>query len=145
MRKWKVAALVLVIAAAAIQLYRPARTNPPADPNASFEAVVKPPPGAAAVLERSCRDCHSYRTAWPWYSGVAPASWMVARDVTEGRARLNLSKWDIYGPEMSGLRVGQMCRAMANGEMPPKYYTPLHPQARPGEAGVAAVCGIPRS
>ena len=145
MRKLRNAVVVLVIVGAAAQLHRPARTNPPTSPEASFEAVVKPPPDAAALLERSCRDCHSHRTVWPWYSGIAPASWLVVRDVNQGRAHLNLSEWNLYGPEMSALRINQMCRAVASGEMPPKYYTPLHPQARPGAAGVAAVCGIPRS
>jgi hypothetical protein len=145
MRKLRIAALGLVVVAAGVQLRRPPRTNPPVDPGASFEAVVKPPPDAAALLERSCRDCHSYRTVWPWYSGIAPVSWLVARDVNQGRAHLNLSQWNLYGPEMSALRIGQMCQAVANGDMPPKYYTPLHPEARPGAGGVAAVCGIPRS
>ncbi len=145
MRKLRTAVLLVVVAAAGAQLHRPELTNPPADPGASFEAVVKPPPHAAAVLERSCRDCHTHRTEWPWYSGIAPVSWVVARDVNQGRAHLNLSQWNLYGPEMSSLRISQMCTAIATGEMPPKYYTPLHPQARPGAAGVAAVCGIPRS
>jgi hypothetical protein len=145
MRKLRIAALLLVVAAAAAQLHRPERTNPPVDPGASFEAVVKPPAQAAAVLERSCRDCHSHRTEWPWYSSVAPMSWVVARDVNQGRAHLNLSRWNVYSDEMSGVRINQMCEEVKTGEMPPKYYTPLHPEARPGATGVAAVCGIPRS
>ncbi|MBS1854729.1 MAG: heme-binding domain-containing protein [Acidobacteria bacterium] len=126
----------------AAQFFQPARENPPADPAASFEAVVKPPAHAAAVIERSCRDCHSNRTAWPWYSGVSPVSWMVARDVKEGRARLNFSQWNLYGPEMSKLRLRAVCEAAAKGNMPPKYYTPMHPQARLKEPDVAALCGL---
>lgn len=145
MRKLKAAAFGVIAVAAAAQLYRPERSNPPVDPAASFEAVVKPPPAAAAALERSCRDCHSHRTVWPWYSAVAPASWLVVRDVNQGRAHLNLSQWNIYGPEMSAIRLRQMCSEVASGDMPPKYYTPLHPLSRPGAEGVAAVCGIPRS
>lgn len=144
MRKLKIGALALVVVGAGAQLHRPERSNPPVDPAATFEAVVKPPPEAAAALDRSCRDCHSNRTVWPWYSGIAPVSWLVTRDVNEGRGHLNLSQWNIYGSEMSALKIGQMCREIATGEMPPKYYTPLHPQARPGASGVAAVCGIPR-
>ena len=61
--KWMIPGLALVLAGA--QFVQPERTNPPADPAASLVAVVKPPAQAAAVLERSCRDCHSNRTEWP--------------------------------------------------------------------------------
>lgn len=126
----------------AAQFFQPARTNPPADPGASFAAVVKPPAHTAAVIGRSCADCHSNQTRWPWYSRVSPVSWMVARDVKQGRARLNFSEWNLYGPEMSKLRIGAMCRAAAQGDMPPKFYTPVHPEARLTEPDVAALCGL---
>ncbi len=126
----------------AAQFFQPAVANPPSDPGASFAAVVKPPAHAAAVLDRACRDCHSNDTAWPWYSRVAPVSWMVARDVRQGRARLNFSEWNLYGPEMSRLRIKAVCGAAAKGDMPPKYYTPMHPQARLKEPDVAALCGM---
>lgn len=133
---------VAAIAFLAAQFYQPARTNPPSDPAASFEAVVKPPASAASVIARSCRDCHSNQTGWPWYSRVSPVSWLVASDVKEGRARLNFSQWNLYGPEMSKLRIRAICDAAAKGDMPPKYYTPMHPQARLKEPDVAALCSM---
>ena len=48
------------------------------------------------ILERSCYDCHSNRTRWPWYSHVAPVSWLVARDVHEGREEINFSEWPMF-------------------------------------------------
>jgi hypothetical protein len=138
--RWAFIALILVLGFA--QLVQPERTNPPSDPAAAFEAVVKPPPHAASVVARSCSDCHSNQTVWPWYSGVAPASWLVARDVREGRAHLNFSQWNIYGPEMSRLRMKAICEEVTEGNMPPKYYTPLHRNARLTADDVGALCGL---
>ncbi len=136
--------LVVVVAAVAggAQFVQPGRTNPSADPAASFEAVVKPPPAVADMLARSCHDCHSHHTAWPWYSRVTPVSWLMAGHVKEGRSRLNLSVWNIYSPEMSRIRQRDMCEEVKTGEMPPKYYTPLHPQARLSGQDVSALCGL---
>jgi hypothetical protein len=57
---------------AAMQFFRPERTNPLSDPNASFDSVAKPSQEIASTLKRSCYDCHSNQTNWPWYSNVAP-------------------------------------------------------------------------
>ena len=142
MRKlgWAFLALFLILALA--QVFQPQRTNPPSDPAAAFEAIVNPPPRAASVIARSCRDCHTNQTVWPWYSAVAPASWLVARDVREGRAHLNFSQWNIYGPEMSRLRMKAICEEVTEGNMPPKYYTPLHRNARLTADDVGALCGL---
>ena len=138
--RWALIALILLLCVA--QLVQPERTNPTSDPAAAFDAVVKPPPHVASVIARSCRDCHSNQTVWPWYSEVAPASWLVARDVREGRAHLNFSQWNIYGPEMSRLRMKAICFEVIEGKMPPKYYTPLHRNARLTAGDVGALCGL---
>ena len=142
MRKLRAALLALVVSFALAQFVKSERTNPPSDPAAGFEAVVQPPPHAAAVVARSCRDCHSNETAWPWYSRVAPVSWLVARDVREGRAHLNFSQWNNYGPEMSRLRLKAICEEASQGNMPPKYYTPLHRGSRLTADDVGALCGL---
>jgi hypothetical protein len=142
MRKLKLVLLLLAAALAAAQFFQPARTNPSSDPAVTFAAVVKPPQHVSQILERSCRDCHSHATVWPWYSRVAPVSWLVAGDVKEGRNRLNLSVWNIYSPEMSAIRQRAICEEVKTGEMPPKYYTPLHPQARLTGQDVSALCSL---
>ncbi len=142
MRVLKTVVFALALVLAAAQLIRPERANPPIDPAASFEAVAKPPQHVAQILSRSCGDCHSHETVWPWYSRVAPASWLVASDVKEGRGKLNLSQWNLLSPEMSRIRVRAMCKAVREGDMPPKYYTPLHPAARLSGDDVAAVCSL---
>ena len=141
-RTVKVATTGLVVALAAAQFIRPERTNPPVDPRGSFAAAAQPPQRVAAILGRSCGDCHSHNTVWPWYSKVAPVSWLIASDVNEGRAKLNLSRWDIYNPEMSKIRVKAMCKEAQSGEMPPWYYRPMHRGSGLSAEEVAAVCAL---
>lgn len=140
MRTVRLALLGLLIAFLAAQLIRPVRTNPPSDPGYSFAAVAKPSPQAAAVLERSCRDCHSNQTAWPWYSSVAPISWLVARDVVNGRRKLNFSEWQLYGEDMTRIKKIEICEQVQSGKMPLPFYLPLHPEARLTREDVDVVC-----
>lgn len=73
----------------------------------------------------ACFDCHSNETIWPWYSNIAPVSWLVYRDVVEGRRRLNFSDW-----QNSRLREpGELAHAVIEGEMPPLQNLPMHPSA----------------
>ncbi len=81
--KWIVVGSIAVLIL--IQIIQPSRTNPPVVPSRSLEAHVEVPPEVQAVLKRSCYDCHSSATVWPWYSHVAPVSWYVAHDVNTGK------------------------------------------------------------
>jgi hypothetical protein len=75
-------------------------------------------PEVAAILQRSCNDCHSNRTVWRWYSNVAPASWLVSHDVREGRDALNLSEWTRYAPQKQHKLMEEICEQVTEGEMP---------------------------
>ena len=101
---------VLLVTLIVSQFIQPERTNPPADPAASFEAVAKPPREVAAVFGRACGDCHSNQTVWPWYSRISPVSWLVVGDVKEGRAKLNFSQWNIYSPEMTRIKLARSAK-----------------------------------
>jgi hypothetical protein len=131
---------VVVFLLVAAQFVQPERANPRSDPAASFRAVANPHPGVAAIVERSCRDCHSNQTVWPWYSRVSPVSWMVANDVKEGRTKLNFSQWNIYGTEMSQIRLREACEQVKAGKMPLPHYLPLHPEARLSAEDVRVFC-----
>jgi hypothetical protein len=93
-----------------------------------------------SILERSCFDCHSNRTRWPWYSNVAPASWLVARDVNEGRERLNFSEWGSYKQGKRVSRLEMMVAEVDKGEMPHKNYLLLHGEAALTEADKDTLC-----
>lgn len=135
--KYAVSAGVLL---AGIQFLQPDRTNPPSDPAAHFEAVAKPSKETSAVVRRACGDCHSNETVWPWYSRIAPVSWMIADDVKEGRAHLNISEWNRLSPEMSQKRMQQMCSEAKEGGMPLFAYKLMHPAAKLDAADVSAIC-----
>ena len=95
-RRVKQAAVVFVIVFAAAQFIRPDRANPPIDASHTIQAQVGTTSELAAVLDRSCRDCHSNNTVWPWYTQIAPLSWLMARGVAEGRRAVNFSEWASY-------------------------------------------------
>lgn len=83
----------------------------------------------AALLKTSCYSCHSNETTYPWYSHVAPASWLVARDVREGRDELNFSIWQDYDPDDWLGILDDISVEVGEGRMPMKIYTFMHPSA----------------
>lgn len=82
------------------------------------------------LAKRACFDCHSNETVWPAYSEIAPVSWLVRSDVTDGRGKLNFSDWKSV--ERKGETPKELRKAIDEGEMPPFYYTMLHPAAKLG-------------
>jgi hypothetical protein len=76
-----------------------------------------------AAIERSCGDCHSDATSYPWYSYIAPVSWLIQRDVTRGRERLNLSRWDKYPLIRRERCLSEIANQVKDGEMPLAVYT----------------------
>ncbi len=84
-------------------------------------------PRTKATVERSCFDCHSNRTVWPWYSNIAPASWLVQHDVDEARDKLNFTEW---GSDRPGEKLDEITDHIREKEMPLGYYLIFHPEAR---------------
>ncbi len=125
MKKILTAALLVVLACVIlfglVQLvpYSHNHTNP---------AVIKEPawdsPQTRALAVRACYDCHSNETQWPWYTNIAPFSWLIQSDVDRGRRTLNFSDWN--GASRREREIGNQ---ISSGEMPPFFYTPLHPSA----------------
>jgi Haem-binding domain len=126
--KWIVSVLIVVFLG--IQFVRPARTNPPVDESQTIFARTQMTPQVAAILERSCRDCHSNQTVWPWYTNVAPISWWLSNHVNEGRQNLNLSEWGRLDRDRQDRKLRQICDEVQDGVMPLSSYLPMHPQAK---------------
>ncbi len=82
-------------------------------------------PETRQLIHRACFDCHSNETVWPWYSNVAPVSWLLQRDVNVGRRHLNFTDWKV--PQRHAKDIAEQVR---KGDMPPWYYLPMHPDAR---------------
>lgn len=139
-RRIGIAVIGLVVLFALAQLVRPARTNPPDDPQLRLETHIRVDPAVVAVIDRSCADCHSNRTRWPGYSKVAPVSWLVAHDVNDGRRELNVSEWGTYSAAREQKKLARMCKEVRDGDMPPFYYVWMHANAKLAPADVDLLC-----
>ncbi|OIP90460.1 MAG: cytochrome C [Syntrophobacterales bacterium CG03_land_8_20_14_0_80_58_14] len=96
-------------------------TNPPVESEPKWDS-----PATRDLASRACFDCHGNETIWPWYSSIAPLSWLIYNDVQEGRRHLNFSEWGRGG---KGKSVGKIVKTIRKGEMPMLIYLPTHPQA----------------
>ena len=115
--------IVLVIIVVGIQFIPVDRTNPP------ITQEIVAPTNVLSILKTSCYDCHSNETKWPWYSYVAPISFLVAGDVEDGRKRVNFSEWDKYDEKKKEKKMIAMIEAVEAGGMPLPKYLITHPDA----------------
>jgi Haem-binding domain len=143
-RRLKQAAIVLVVVLVGAQFVRPERTNPQTDASRTIQSHVGTASGLGAVLDRACSDCHSNGTAWPWYTQIAPLSWLMAYGVREGRKAVNFSEWAAYQPEQQRALLSVSCRDVSEGKMPGRPYTLLHPEARLSAQDVETICAAAR-
>jgi hypothetical protein len=127
------AGVVLAVAVVAIQFVPVARTNPPVTGEIPATAEV------LAVLRESCYDCHSNETVWPWYSRVAPFSWLVAKDVREAREEMNFSTWAGLAPREQTKYRQEILEEAQEGAMPPRLYKLPHPGARLTDGDLAVL------
>ena len=134
--------LAAVVVFALIQVIRPDRTNPPVDPAQTLQSHIGETHPAVLAIGRACGDCHSNETSWPWYSHVAPISWLVAHDVAEGREVLNFSKWNTYPFNEKAKLVQKICEEVREGDMPGAAYTFIHRGAKLNTTEVEALCGL---
>ncbi len=122
-KKIKIIVLPLVVLTVLIQFVPTTHTNPP------VTGEIEAPEEVMAILRRSCYDCHSNETVWPWYSYVAPASWLVTKDVRDGRKHVNFSEWDSYSAKEQKHTRKECGEEVEAGEMPLWFYVPLHPDS----------------
>lgn len=136
--KWS--AIVVSLLFVGAQVFRPDRTNPLVDARQTLSANTRMTPEVESILRRSCGDCHSSETVWPWYSNVSPASWFLKRHVDDGRRELSFSVWATYSKRKRERKLHEMCEQAESGEMPLKSYLLLHPEARLTEADRRVLC-----
>jgi len=136
---WKGLALAVVVLGAGAQFFGPARTNPSAPADRALGAKVPIPEDVDTLLTRSCRNCHSNETRWPWYAYAAPGSWLVIDHVNEGREHFNLSDWGFTTEEGADM-LDQMCEEAKGGSMPLRSYTWIHWDAKLTPEDVTRLC-----
>jgi hypothetical protein len=96
-------------------------------------------PQVLSIIERSCGDCHSETTQYPWYSYVAPVSWLIESDVSGGRKHLNLSRWSEYPLVRRERSLSEIANQVRDGGMPLPQYTLIHRNARLSKADSNAI------
>lgn len=118
----KYSVIVFTLVFAAVQFVRPDMTNPPVNPDERLEASVEVPGNIAAILKRSCNDCHTNETVHPWYSNITPVNYWLKGHFEHGREHLNFSTWARYTPQQKEKRLEEVCEVLESGEMPlPSY------------------------
>ena len=116
-----------------IQFIQIDRTNPP------VTGEIEAPEAVMAILRRSCFDCHSNETKWPWYAYVAPTSWLVAKDVRDGRRHMNFSQWSGYNPKQKKHKREECGEMVEVGVMPLWFYLPLHSEAELSQGDIELI------
>jgi hypothetical protein len=130
---WKTILGVFVALIVLAQFIPVDRSAPPSG------SEVPATPEVRAILKKACYDCHSNETVWPWYSKIAPVSWLIARDVHIGREEMNYTAWNRLSPKKQAKRFKQSWTLVEEGEMPMTIYLPLHPEARLTDAEKALI------
>lgn len=136
----KIIVIVGVIAFVGIQFVRPDRTNPPIVEADTLEASMQVPEQVDAILNRSCVDCHTNKTQYPWYSNIAPVSWWLGNHISDGRRHLNLSIWNTYTAKRKAEKLGEICDQVESGEMPLPSYLWIHRYAVLKEGEAKTLC-----
>jgi len=117
-RRWGLASFAFLLLVMQVIPYGRAHTNPPVTVAVAWDSRE-----TESLIRGACFDCHSNETRWPWYSHVAPVSWLVQSDVDEAREKLNFSEGNLK-------EIGEVAEVVHEGEMPPWFYRPAHREAR---------------
>lgn len=121
MKIGKVLTVVLVVLILIQLIPGPSHVNPPVTGTPQWDS-----PRTEELFKRTCANCHSNETTWPWYSTIAPLSWLIDLDVKVGRSKLNVSEWGRPGKNDGDEAAGEL----RHGKMPPWFYMPAHPEAK---------------
>jgi len=136
----KIVAILVVLALIGLQFVRPDFTNPPINYAETLEASVQVPENISAILKRSCSDCHTNTTVYPWYAQISPVSWWLKNHINEGHRELNFSVWATYQPKRKAKKLEEICEQVTKKEMPLPSYTWIHRDAILSDDDAKALC-----
>jgi hypothetical protein len=137
----KIILIILVIGFIVIQfINRPDKTTVAETTSEDITKHMDVPANVQSILKRSCYDCHSSHTVWPWYSSVAPVSWLVADDVVKGRKKMNFSEWAKIPDAKKEARINAICEEINADEMPLPNYLIIHTDAKLSQADKDILC-----
>lgn len=132
-KRWPIVALILLIGLGILQFFNPGMEAAP------VTGEIQAPPAVKEILVRACYDCHSNQGQLQWFDRMAPASWLVARHVRDGRAMLNFSTWDSLAPAAQSAALYTSINQVLFGVMPRPDYLLLHHDARLSAADITTL------
>lgn len=126
--------LGLLVILVAIQFIRIDKTKPETIESEDFIVMTNPPAEVVSLLQSACYDCHSHETKYPWYTNIAPFSFMIENHIKEARGHLNFSKWGTYGAAKAAHKLEECAEEIEAKKMPIKPYVNMHEEADLTEA-----------
>jgi hypothetical protein len=139
-RALKIIVIVLFAGFVVLQFVRPDMTNPPIVAEQTLESATEVPENVQKILTRSCADCHSHNTVYPWYSHIQPSGWFQDFHIREGRIELNFSEWAKYEERRKKRKLEEICEQIETREMPMPSYLWLHRDAQMSDEEIRIVC-----
>lgn len=136
----KIIAIVIVAAFIVIQFFRPDFTNPPVNSAETLQSAMQVPENVQAILKRSCFDCHSNETTYPWYSKIQPSAWFLADHIAEGRHELNFSAFNTYQTRRKKKKLEEVCEQVQAKAMPLPSYLWIHWDAKMSDEDIKTLC-----
>lgn len=144
-RVLQIFALLLFAGFIVLQFFRPDFTNPPVNEPENLLASPDIPENVSAILSRSCKDCHSNETAFPWYSKIQPSAWFLAGHIEDGRRELNFSVWNTYEVRRKRRKLDEICEQIEERLMPLPSYLWIHRSAALSVEEIKILCGWART
>jgi hypothetical protein len=136
----KIVLIVAVALAVIAQFIRPDLSNPPIVAQQTLEASTAVPAEVGSILQRSCNDCHTNATTYPWYSRITPVSWWLKDHIDHGREELNFSVWNTYETKRKVRKLEELCEQVETREMPLPSYTWAHRDAPLSDEEIRTLC-----
>ena len=136
----KITAICIFAAFLFIQFFRPGFTNPPVNQAETLEASTEVPENVREILKRSCYDCHSNETVYPWYSKIQPSAWFLDDHIHAGRSELNFSVWNTYAASSKRNKLDEICEQLKERLMPLPSYLWVHWDAQVSNEEINILC-----
>ena len=136
----KILGLFIFTGLVIIQFFRIDKTAPPIVQTETLEAAVSVSPDVSQIMVRSCSDCHTNSTIYPWYSNIQPFGWFLKNHIDDGRRKLNFSIFNTYAAKKQAKKLEEICEQVEAKEMPLPSYLWIHRYAVLSESEAKALC-----
>lgn len=139
-RVLQIVVIIVFVGFIVIQFFRPDFTNPPIVKGETLQDSTQVPENVNALLQRSCNDCHSNETVYPWYSKIQPSAWFLKDHIDEGRREMNFSVWNTYETRKKNRKLEEICEQIQSKEMPLPSYLWIHGNAKLSDEEIKIIC-----